>query len=493
MDGVVTAAPAEQPDHEVGHVAVPHAADLVRHGPVEAEVACPGVHVGVLVEGRGDAPLEVGVAGGHVHLAPLGGVQGAHGMAVGEAGLEVHAGGVEHRRRVESADDPVVVGAGQARLGDGLRRGGALLGPQQPGDVVAVHRRMVEPRAHGAHGVEEQAPAAGLRGFRIVGVGRQGVGESAGDIGRQLHHDLLVAGRGVGGGDHLRLPRHAGRLGHGRRSAADGVLPHPGRVEVDAGTRRLDHVARERRELDAPVAASGHREHPVSRLRRWRVRGAGHRHEVERHAEHVGELRRQAAVAVEAVVVGAAQRPAGHLLAQQLGAERPEPQDVDHGTGVPTLGEHRHRHHAADLLAQPARAAHGVESLAGDVAVVAGGAGAAKLGGLGSQGTTQPAVGGDGVVAFHLRVHEQGAEAVLVAQPVAADVREQLVGPGAVGDGAVIGVLGPAGDVVVEGLGVGDGVRHHDEHRRGGQAVVTPALVGLGVLLVHGAERVAER
>ena len=69
VHGAVAVAPAEQPDHEVGHVAVPHAADLVRHGPVEAEVACPGVHVGVLVEGHGDAALEAGVARGHVQLA----------------------------------------------------------------------------------------------------------------------------------------------------------------------------------------------------------------------------------------------------------------------------------------------------------------------------------------------------------------------------------------------------------------------------------------
>ena len=128
MHGIVVAAPAEEPHHEVGHVAVPDAADLVRHGPVEAEVAGPGVHVGVLVEGRGDPPLEVGVAGGHVQFAALGGLQGVDRVAVGEAGLEVHAGGVEHGRRVEGADDPVVVAAGQARLGDGLRRGGALVG-----------------------------------------------------------------------------------------------------------------------------------------------------------------------------------------------------------------------------------------------------------------------------------------------------------------------------------------------------------------------------
>ena len=298
----------------------------------------------------------------------------------------------------------------------------------------------------------------------------------------------------VGGDDHLRLPRHAGHLGHGRRSAADGVLLHPGRVEVHAGTGRLDHVAGERRELDAPGAAAWHREHPVPRLGRLRgVVRAGHRHEVERHAEHVGELRRQAAVAVEAVVVGAAQRPAGHLLAQQLGAERPEPQDVDHGARVPALGEHRHRHHAADLLAQPARAAHRVEGLPDDIAVVAGGAGRPQLDGLGLQGPPQLAGCGDGVVALHLGVHQQGAEAVLGAAAVAADVGEQLVGAGVVDGGAVVGVLGEAGDVVVEGLGVGDGVGHHDEHRRGGQAVLFPALVRLVVLLVQGAESVAER
>ena len=485
---IVAVAPAEEPHHEVGHVAAPDAVDLVRHGPVEAEVAGPGVHVGVLVEGRGDPPLEVGVAGGHVQLAALGGVQGVDRVAVGEAGLEVHTRGVEHRRRVEGADDAVVVAAGQARLGDGLGCGGVLVGTQQPGDLVAAHGRVGEPGAHGPHGVQEQATAAGLPRLRIVGAGRQGVGEPPGDLRGQFHHHLLMAGPVGGDPDDLRLPRHSGRLGDRRRGTADGVRLHLALVEVDAGTRRFDHVARQRWELDAPLPATGHREHPVPRLRRIRRAAvAGHRHEVERHAEHVCELRREAAVAVEAVVVGAAQRPAGHLLAQQLGAERPEPQDVHDGARVPALGEHRHRHHAADLLAQPALAADGVEGLPDDVAVVAGGPGGPQLGGLGLQGPTQLAGGGDGVVALHLRVHQQSAEPVLVTRPVAADVREQLVGPGAVDGGAVVGVLGEAGDVVVERLGVGDGVSHHDEHRRGGQAVVDPALERLGVLVVEGA------
>ena len=254
VHGVVAVAPAEQPHHEVGHVAMPHAADLIRHGPVEAEVARPGVHIGVLVESRGHAPLEAGVTGGHVQLAALSWCAAAltgwrSVRLVSKSTPEVSStGGESNVPMIRSSSlrgrhASVIACAAAARWS----------GAQQPPDVLAVHRRMVEPHAHGAHRVHEQSPAARLFRLRVVGLGRQARVESSRDLCGQVHHDLLMPGRGViDGPDDLRLPRDAGQLGHGRRSAADGVLPHPGRVEVDAGARRLDHVARERRELDAP-------------------------------------------------------------------------------------------------------------------------------------------------------------------------------------------------------------------------------------------------
>ena len=40
------------------------------------------------------------------------------------------------------------------------------------------------------------------------------------------------------------------------------------------------------------------------------------------------------------------------LLAEKLGAEGADAEDVRHGIGVPALGEHRDRDDAADLLAE---------------------------------------------------------------------------------------------------------------------------------------------
>ena len=80
-----------------------------------------------------------------------------------------------------------------------------------------------------------------------------------------------------------------------------------------------------------------------------------------------------------------AQPAAHHLLAQQPRAERPHAEDVRHGVAVPALGEHRHGHDAADVLAELARLADRVQHLAhqvfvGQVLGVAAGEALAVLG-----------------------------------------------------------------------------------------------------------------
>jgi hypothetical protein len=60
----------------------------------------------------------------------------------------------------------------------------------------------------------------------------------------------------------------------------------------------------------------------------------------------------------------AAQTAPDHLFAQKLGAERADAQDVGDGVGVPSFGQHRHRNHAPNLLAETSGAADGVHDFA---------------------------------------------------------------------------------------------------------------------------------
>ena len=82
------------------------------------------------------------------------------------------------------------------------------------------------------------------------------------------------------------------------------------------------------------------------------------RHEGERDAVDIGVLRGEEAVLV-GFVGAAAQAAADDLLAQELGAERADAEDVGDGVGVPALGEHGDRHDAADRLAELADLADG--------------------------------------------------------------------------------------------------------------------------------------
>ena len=74
-------------------------------------------------------------------------------------------------------------------------------------------------------------------------------------------------------------------------------------------------------------------------------------HELERDAVHVGVLGGEEAVLVW-LVGAAAQAAADDLLAEQLGAERADAEDVGDGVGVPALGEHGDGDDAADRLAE---------------------------------------------------------------------------------------------------------------------------------------------
>ena len=85
-------------------------------------------------------------------------------------------------------------------------------------------------------------------------------------------------------------------------------------------------------------------------LRRSALGGLLERDHLERHAEDLGDLLGELSVLAHLVV--APPQPAAHdLLAQQLGHERPQPDDVGDRVAVPSLGQHAHRHDAPDVPA----------------------------------------------------------------------------------------------------------------------------------------------
>ncbi len=180
------------------------------------------------------------------------------------------------------------------------------------------------------------------------------------------------------------------------------------------------------------------------------------------------------------VVARPAERPADNLLAQQLGPECADAQDVSHGVGVPALGEHRDRHDAPDVRAQPVRLADGVQDLAQDVLVgqvvraAAGEAGdvfALELVDLPSGGLLERGVQGVAAVELH-GVDEQADRPM--APGAGIDIAEQRELAGnrdrrPIGHRPVV-----ARDPVEHELGHARVRAHHDEHGRTAHAGLCP-------------------
>ena len=101
------------------------------------------------------------------------------------------------------------------------------------------------------------------------------------------------------------------------------------------------------------------------RLRRSDDRLGG---EVEGDSKDVGILDVEQPLFIELVRLPP-QRPADDLLAEELGAEGPDAEDMGDGVGVPALGEHRHRDDTPNPAAERARLADGVHHLAEQVLV----------------------------------------------------------------------------------------------------------------------------
>ena len=132
-----------------------------------------------------------------------------------------------------------------------------------------------------------------------------------------------------------------------RGELQDGVVVEVGGQPL---LRQFDAVALDAREADFERIALGADGLDLDGLaRRLRRRDDRLGREVEGNAEDVGVLDVEQAFFVQVVGL-AAQRAADDLLAQKLGAEGADAEDVGDGVGVPALGEHGDRDDAADRL-----------------------------------------------------------------------------------------------------------------------------------------------
>ena len=205
-------------------------------------------------------------------------------------------------------------------------------------------------------------------------------------------------------------------------------------------------------------------------------------------------------VSLRVEIVGlAAQSAADHLLAQELGAEGAQTEDMGDGVGVPALGQHRHRDDAADLLAEPALAADRVHHLAQQRALArvlpqgagtfAGGDLALELLDLRGGRLAEALV--ERVAGFELaRVDQQRARAGQAATLFVV-VAEQFEMAGVEGGAFAFGDVATleAGDPVEHQLGDGGVLANDDEHRGDVDAGPRPALELAFVVAVERVQR----
>ena len=178
----------------------------------------------------------------------------------------------------------------------------------------------------------------------------------------------------------LRRPQPLQHLGGNGHAGADDSLhddrggPDVGRGDFEPAVlgedgfellgRQVSAIAADAREDDLQRRALLDRVDARDRFRRGGLGDLRRGGEVERDAHDVGVLDiEKAGLGVEIIGL-AAQAAPDDLLAQKLGAERADAQDVGDGVGVPAFGQHRYGHHAANLLAEAAGTANRVHHLA---------------------------------------------------------------------------------------------------------------------------------
>ena len=127
---------------------------------------------------------------------------------------------------------------------------------------------------------------------------------------------------------------------------------------------QFDAVAFDARENDFERRALLDRLDAEDRIRREDRRGHGLGGECERDAEDVGIFDSEQIGRRVQIVRLPAQRAADDLLAEKLGSEGADANDVGHCVRVPPLRQHRYGDDAADAFAEPTRFADRVHNLA---------------------------------------------------------------------------------------------------------------------------------
>ena len=209
----------------------------------------------------------------------------------------------------------------------------------------------------------------------------------------------------------------------------------------------------------------------------------------ERDAQNVGIFRVQQAVIVR-IVGHPAQGAPRHLLAQQLRAELPKSDDVGHGAGVPPLGKHPDGHDAAHELAGLPRLADGIQHGADDI----------RFGGV-----AQQIAGGGAAVRVKLPKNVSLPDEIALRRAGLLAVRRLQLGMD--DDGAGIAIIQsirvnvgqlithlprmqfiaifPAGDVVIQLVGIGHGVGDDGDDGRRGLLGPLRALAQFVPVIVH--------
>ena len=261
---------------------------------------------------------------------------------------------------------------------------------------------------------------------------------------------------------------------------------------------QVDPVADHAREDHFKRGALAHRRHARHLLGRIDRRDLGLRREVERDAHDVGIFDIEQSFGIQIVGI-AAQAAPDDLLAQKLGAEGANAEDMGDGVGVPSLGQHGDGHDAAHLFAKSPFLADRIHDFAQQVGVGefpdfarAGALRDLTLVLLDLKGGGAPEIVVERFAGFKLLAVDQQRVGTGKAISVLVEIAEQR--KMAVVDGAqFLAVLGdgplPAGNPFIDKFRCGGVIADDDEHRRRVDAGLLPFLESLCVVVVESDKR----
>ena len=478
-------------DDEVGQIAARLGAVAVRHLEAEALVLHVRLHARVRLGHAAELGLPVAVQHHPVHVA----ARGVGLPAVRPRRVETDVRGRAHRVvRVEhTLDRPFASERRGDRSGDAVTRDvrQVLVQEQRRVRPTSTHEMLVEPLPRDPLELTEQMQLGGL-----TGVAPFGVEQALGKLEEHRRQPCLLQMLQVQVdrlADDALVPRlrRADEIGREDERRVVGELrDQPLRGQLHA-------VADHAREADLQrVALGAHRLHLNGLARRLRRRDHWLGGEIERNAEHVGVLDVELPLVVQVVRLPA-QRAPDHLLAQELRAEGADTENVGDGVRIPSLGEHGHRHHAADGFAQTARLADGVHRLAEQVlvgevlglATVAGALDDLAPKTIDLVGGHPPEILVEPLTALELLAVDEQCLRAGERVAMLVEVLEQRELALVRGGRTVLVLALEAGDVVVDQLGGRGVVADDDEAGRHGDLRLLPQFERLFVMTVERLER----